>query len=220
MVYLSKLLLDPSSRQVQAELANRYELHRTLTAQFQAVRREEIGLLYRMEIPRSAGFEPIAILCQSLLEPNWSALIEAGLLLNQPQVKTFEPNLPEGNRYHFRLLANPTVRRVRHSTRSAGSSLSGQAGKRVGLYKLEEQVNWLARKADESGFRVESVQTTKLGMVECTKRKDGRSFHIKHFAVQFDGLLTITSAEIFQQAVHAGIGSAKAFGFGLLSLAK
>ena len=220
MVYLSKLLLDPSSRQVQAELANRYELHRTLTAQFQAVRREEIGLLYRVEIPRSAGFEPIAILCQSLLEPNWSGLVGRGLLLNQPQVKTFELNLPEGNRYHFRLLANPTVRRVRHSTRSAGSSLSGQAGKRVGLYKLEEQVNWLARKADESGFRVESVQTTKLGMVECTKRKDERSFQIKHFAVQFDGLLTITSAEIFQKAVHAGIGSAKAFGFGLLSLAK
>lgn len=220
MLYLSKLLLDPSSRQVQAELSNRYEMHRTLTAQFHTARREEIGLLYRVEIPRSASFEPIAILCQSLLEPNWSALVGRGLLLNHPQVKTFEPNLPEGNRYHFRLLANPTVRKVKHSTRSAGSSLSGQTGKRVGLYQLEEQSNWLMRKADGAGFRVESVQITELGMIESTKRNNGRSFKIKHFAVQFDGLLTIMAAEVFQQSILEGIGSAKAFGFGLLSLSK
>jgi CRISPR-associated protein Cas6/Cse3/CasE subtype I-E len=38
-------------------------------------------------------------------------------------------------------------------------------------------------------------------------------------AVRFDGILQVTNAELFLQTLRAGIGPAKGFGFGLLSVA-
>ena len=40
-----------------------------------------------------------------------------------------------------------------------------------------------------------------------------------HFAVEFQGVLTVTDAELFRRTFTTGIGTAKAFGFGLLALA-
>lgn len=44
--------------------------------------------------------------------------------------------------------------------------------------------------------------------------------NIPHFGVRFDGLLCVTDPETLVEAVRQGIGPAKAFGFGLLSLAR
>ena len=41
----------------------------------------------------------------------------------------------------------------------------------------------------------------------------------RFFAMRFDGLLGVTDPVQFLEALRAGIGSAKGFGFGLLSLA-
>jgi CRISPR system Cascade subunit CasE len=41
-----------------------------------------------------------------------------------------------------------------------------------------------------------------------------------HLAVQFDGVLEVTDPAKFLETVRQGIGSAKGFGFGLLSLAR
>jgi CRISPR system Cascade subunit CasE len=40
-----------------------------------------------------------------------------------------------------------------------------------------------------------------------------------HFAVEFQGVLTVTDPSRFRIAFATGIGSAKAFGFGLLAMA-
>ena len=64
-MYLSKLLLDPAKRQVRLELANRYELHRTLLAQFEGHTRDQIGLLYRIEVENLYVYQPIALFVQS-----------------------------------------------------------------------------------------------------------------------------------------------------------
>ena len=42
---------------------------------------------------------------------------------------------------------------------------------------------------------------------------------VAHFGVCFDGMLIVTDADAMTAAVRDGIGAAKAFGFGLLSLA-
>jgi len=39
-----------------------------------------------------------------------------------------------------------------------------------------------------------------------------------HTATEFTGTLTVTRPNIFQEAAKNGIGSAKAFGFGMLCL--
>lgn len=209
-MYLSKLLLDPASHQVQREVANRYELHRSLTAQFPLETRENINLLYRIEFPDRQVYQSIVLLVQTQNEPVWTALVESGLLIEQPQVKLFDPHIPDRSDFYFRLLGNPTVRR----------KLEDGSSKRVGLYTMEEQNDWIRRKAEQSGFQINALTLTDQGMVESIKRKDDCTFHIKHQSVQFDGILTVTKPEQFENALVNGIGSAKGFGFGLLSLAK
>jgi CRISPR system Cascade subunit CasE len=53
---------------------------------------------------------------------------------------------------------------------------------------------------------------------------DGRRFQlpdrkIQFSAARFDGVLQISDADLFTDALESGIGSAKGFGFGLLSVA-
>ncbi len=53
---------------------------------------------------------------------------------------------------------------------------------------------------------------------------DDRSFKeqdkMRPFAVRFEGVLKIINKELFTKTIENGIGSAKGFGFGLLSLAR
>lgn len=90
-------------------------------------------------------------------------------------------------------------------------------GRRVPLTQREELVAWIERKATASGFRVhpDSLRTVPRGREYF--HKDGRS-HGTHTAVEFEGGLSVTDPAKFRATVAAGIGSAKAFGFGLLVL--
>ena len=209
-MYLSKLLLDPKNRQVQREISNRYELHRTLTAQFSEEKRPEIGLLYRLELANQQNIANIPLLVQTQCIPSWDDLFKAGMLTTCPEVKAFDINFSVGDRFYFRLFGNPTTRKIQPDRKS----------KRVGLYTTEEQQIWLQRKADQSGFEILGVDVRDFGLLESVKHKNEQKFIIKHLAVQFDGILRVTNVAKFTAAYTNGIGSAKAFGFGLLSLAK
>lgn len=209
-MYLSKLLLDPRNRQVQKEIGNRYELHRTLTAQFPEENRKDIGLLFRLEPDNQWNDGNIVLLAQTQLNPTWDALLKAGMLTTAPEVKFFELDFSVDDSFYFRLLGNPTMRKSQPDGKS----------KRIGLYTPEEQQAWLARKAKQSGFEVMGVNMRDLGLIESIKKKNAKSYTIKHLAVQFDGLLKVENTNKLNAALKNGIGSAKAFGFGLLSLAK
>ena len=209
-MFLSKLLLDPANHQVRSELANRYELHRTLTTQFPHAGRDQIGLLYRIEIPDGYTYQPITLLVQSQLKPTWENFEQHGYLVENPQVKTFDLVFPAGAMYYFRLIANPSKRQKQADGK----------GKRVGIYQQEEQLGWLRRKSDQGGFHVMDLKFSDQGFIKGIKQEDGKTHMIQHLAVQFDGRLQITDETQFQKTFMNGIGSAKAFGLGLLSLAR
>jgi CRISPR system Cascade subunit CasE len=210
-MFLSQFMLDLKNRQVQNELQNRYELHRTLTAQFPDFQREEIGLLYRIEIPEGYLYSAIKLLVQTQVEPCWDGLWQRGMLLERPLVKTFIIRANPGSTYYFRILANPTVRKTQPGEEN---------GKRVGLYDRSAQEEWFRRKAESGGFGVAALQMKDLGMMESLKRSSGITHIIRHLAVQFEGSLEVKDPDRLHTTLRKGIGSAKAFGFGLLSLAK
>jgi CRISPR system Cascade subunit CasE len=206
---LSKLTLDPRSPQVQAELSNPYQMHRTLMSAFPANLEGEERLLYRLETSHTPPY--LIILLQSRLAPNWSALQRKGYLLQPAQVKTFDLQVRTGIRLVFRLAANPTKR--------LNSAVEDEPGKRVSLYRSEQQQDWLLRKAQQNGFSVLSVQVTSLSDQLAFKKCRGEWMKITHYGVRFDGLLCVEQPDLFTMALKKGIGSAKGFGFGLLSLA-
>jgi CRISPR system Cascade subunit CasE len=203
-MYLTQLLLDPRCRRVRADLADPYELHRTLLRAFPDAEDGGPGrVLYRVEPPR--GEPRFAVLVQSDVTPDWSRLeVPSGYLLCPPATKPFAPSFALGQRLCFRLRANPTVKRD---------------GKRRPLLDEAQQRAWLDRKAAEAGFRVVRAEASPEGASCGHKPAGADTLTLTLHAVRFDGLLAVTDTGRLQQALQAGIGSAKGFGFGLLSLA-
>ena len=83
----------------------------------------------------------------------------------------------------------------------------------MGLYKEEEQIEWLKNKAEKSGFQLLKLVIAPEGL------KEDKNSQTKHLSTRFEGILKITNKEKFIETLKNGIGSAKAFGFGLLSIA-
>jgi CRISPR system Cascade subunit CasE len=212
-MYLSQLILDPRSRAVLHDLANPYQLHRTLMSAFPASLPPGERVLYRVEQQRRIPY--LSILVQSGSRPDWSGLNERGYLLLPVAVKPFDVYPASGQVFRFRLLANPT-KRLKGNGNANGPRTNGP---RVGLLHQEDQLAWLERKAAQNGFRVMEVQTIKTLQPDAVKREKNLTHHIHCDAVRFDGLLQVIEPDSFKNGWINGIGSGKGFGFGLLSLA-
>lgn len=232
-IYLSRLVFNPRARDVQRGIENCHLLHQTIMRGFPTVAsdapRKELAVLYRPELdPRSGAF---ITLVQSAVEPDWSHLHNGrqpavAVIQAEPAVKRVDPALRRiaaGDRLRFRLRANPTKRlAVLDPSGGLAKRPDGRTklGPRVSIIREDAQLAWLARKAETAGFRVDAAQARpdRFGGDRQTGRKrEGATITLD--AVVFDGELTVTDAGLFRQALVNGIGSGKAFGFGLLSVA-
>ena len=218
MLYLSQLILNPRSRQVHSELANPYEMHRTLMRAFPEAAGGGPGrVLFRVERSGPANGTGITVLVQSDKSPHWDSLAKSGNYLlaaaeENPATKTFTPTFITGQRLVFRLRANPTIKRF----------FEGKTGsKRVGLYKEEDQKCWLERKAEQGGFRILAMNVISEGMNQGRIKHPGEKVHkLSLLAVRFDGLLEVVEPQKFTDTLQQGIGRGKGLGFGLLSVAR
>jgi CRISPR system Cascade subunit CasE len=166
-------------------------------------------LLFRIE----ESEQGTQILVQSQGEPDWETAFADLPVLTSHEHKVYEPSFSAGQVLAFRLRANPT-RKLSHK------GADGKQGKRVGLYREDEQRAWLARKATAGGFEVLGVQLRDEGKLKSSIRRAGEeAWKLEMLAVRFDGLLRVTDVERFGAALRAGIGSGKGLGFGLLSIA-
>jgi CRISPR system Cascade subunit CasE len=217
MIYLSQLVLDPRSRQVRSELGDPYQMHRTISKAFGDGPRafDAARPLFRVDERRDGSLQ---LLVQSLARPDWSRVEERQTYLTEPpklkELKEPDALFRVGRRLRFRLRANPTVRRI---FERASRSESKQTGKRIGVYKEEAQRKWLEAKAEKAGFRVLDCRVADRGFL--VSRKPGGEQPIRHLCVDFEGILQVADPDRFLAALESGIGSAKGFGFGLLSVA-
>ena len=220
-MYLSQLILNPRSRQVRSEIADPYEMHRTVMHAFPAQLASTERVLFRLELHPRTGVPTLLI--QSEAEPAWSFLLapQKDYLLGQdelppdvenPAVKRFDLHLRTGRLYRFRLLANPTVKRT--------FDLNGEKQKkRLGLLKEADQIAWLKRKLEAAGAEVQDCTIIPQGFQHSRKSTAQERGSQTHLAVLFEGLLAVKDPQHLSDALASGIGAAKGFGFGLLSLA-
>ncbi|MEM8558824.1 MAG: type I-E CRISPR-associated protein Cas6/Cse3/CasE [Bacteroidota bacterium] len=184
------------------------------------------GMLFRIESATRTG---VPVLVQSSILPDWERL-PAGysLLIDGP--KSFQPRFAEGQQLRFRVVANP-VRRVRVEGKKNPRRMPlvhphAKEGIESGYF------DWLERQAKRHGFAL--VRDTvvdapfRIGRKRRLKPIDGTSgkavestekARLGLFGVRFDGVLRVNDPEKVLGAIRTGIGPAKAFGFGLLSLA-
>lgn len=255
-MYLSRLNLNLTNRDVLRDLRDCQDMHRTLVRAFPAVNgcggdgvgpRARYGILHRVDVDGSRG--RVTLMVQSRERPDWGALPPGYVLLeeNQPAaslVKEVDESyaaLVEGQRLAFRLRANPT-RKLKRQEAAQGSNNGGPEGgeerrrtqgKRVEIKGFDNQLAWLRRKAEAGGFRLDTVNVgdwdelpegapafaTPERKVQGRRNTRSKPDKLTFASVLFEGELVITDAERFRRVLADGIGSAKAYGFGLLSVA-
>lgn len=126
-------------------------------------------------------------------------------------VKVIAPSFLQHERYTFDLLANPT-RKV------ASFDAEGKRtpnGRRLPLMDEASRLVWMQAKASQHGFRLEGETSVENAGVSVFRRQERTGTHA---GVRFRGRLQVTDRERFIHAFHHGIGSAKAFGYGMLLL--
>jgi CRISPR system Cascade subunit CasE len=216
---------------VRRDLADCRALHQRVMTAFPDLGGEEararLGALYRPEVDARTGV--VTLVVQSRVQPDWGRLPGGGYLLaggevENPACKTIDRHyagLSEGATLAFRLRANPTKK---IETKS-GPGGERRNGRRVELWREDEQLAWLERKGRDGGFAVLAAQVRvdrAFGAKQVGRVGDGgtgREARLTFGAVVYDGVLRVTDAEVFRETLEHGIGSAKAYGFGLLSVA-
>jgi len=156
-IYLSRLLLNPRTRQVIKEIEHPYEMHRTLmrafpkaTADSASKARDLFGVLYRADV--DDPLRAVKVYVQSLVEPDWSFLDGSDYLCTGTEKPASEhkdilpacSSVRKGQLLRFRLRANVCKR--------VGDKSDPSFGKRVAIYSEEAQRDWLIRKGRQGGF--------------------------------------------------------------------
>ena len=80
-----------------------------------------------------------------------------------------------------------------------------------------DQCRWLERKGLQHGFRVLSAEVVRSDVAK-TERPDGGV--MVHLWADFRGGLEVTEPALFSECLTHGVGSAKAFGFGLMMVSR
>ena len=125
---------------------------------------------------------------------------------------SFMHRLKEGQKWHFRLSANPVKAAVDEDIPK------GTRGKVRAHVTPKQQIQWLSDRAESIGvhFEVNTLQVVDSNWYRFYKRS---GVCVTFRKVTFEGLLTVQDPEILKQNLAEGIGRQKAYGCGLLTLA-
>lgn len=201
-MYLSKIMISG------AVCRNPYEIHRTLWKLFPLAPDADRDFLFRVE---RAGQQNAEVLMQSLREPIAATISEARLLASKP----YPLSLHQGQRLRFKLLANP-VKTI--NDESGRLKTDGEIKKcRVPLIRDEDLQAWLVRKLAGMA-NIEAIEVEKGLPLHFRKGKERRAGKIQ--PVGFQGVLTVSDQTELGNLVKSGIGPGKAFGCGMMSLAR
>ena len=187
-------------------------------------RTAEQAFLFRID-PRP-GASPI-IIVQSALKPDWDYAFRNSMhfLAAPPEVRPYDPHFRNGELLAFRLLANPTRKKDKENRPEGRNNW----GRRVPVSRHEIEA-WLTGRARQCGFTVESLDNVQTGYVVASKGegRNGDSQDAddveaagrlkRFFYARYEGRLRVTEPDSIRSAIIRGIGSAKGFGFGLLSV--
>lgn len=221
MTFFSRLLINPQRREARKLLASAQAMHAAVQACFPPDTQMDGGrLLWRLDIQHPT----YTLYILSPAEPDLRHLQEAIGWESRPGETAAYANLlnklEDSQNWAFRLTANPV------KSLPAGN---GKRGKIVPHVTVEQQQGWLAYKAPQWGFEVLPHEDSEELNLLVTHRQD-LNFSRKDSArnnqrgrvtlrqAQFEGVLKITDAELFKQALVNGMGRGKAYGCGLMTL--
>jgi CRISPR system Cascade subunit CasE len=201
-------------------LRDAYRWHQAVWEAFPGRDRAQRDFLTRVDI-QDRGFQVLILSAVAPVKPDWCPT-------EQWETKPIPDRFWNHKRYAFQLRANPTKKIADPAKPKAicpdGRINRNRNARRVPLLKREALVAWLQRKADAGGFRFnpDTLSTHPARKEFFWKPRNGERAQARPGVVQgveFHGVLEVIDRGRFLQTFRSGVGSAKAFGFGLLLLA-
>lgn len=213
-MYMSRMYLNPQRRQTRELLANPQKLHAAVLSSFPPPSSEttdEGRVLWRVDQTR----ESVALYVVSPAVPSFEHLQEqAGWSQEQSwqssDYTAMLNRIVKGQKYAFRLTANPV-----HTVTEDG------VRRRKAHLTPAHQLGWLTDREDQFGasFTGEAGEVTAI-----TTKSERRVFRREKCTVTiqqvtFEGSLEVTDANKLREVLCNGIGKARGYGCGLLTLA-
>jgi CRISPR system Cascade subunit CasE len=207
--FLTKVEIDHETA-YYAGLRDSYAWHKKVWEMFPGRDDQTRDFLTRLD-GIDGGFRLLVVSATQPAKPNWC-----------PEPAWHSKPLPESflehSGFRFSLIANPT--------RKLRSESNPKNGRRVPITHREDRevegkmqpglLSWLSRKGEQHGFSFEEATVRTIPKPRQWFLKKGAAG--VHSATEFVGILTVTDPAQFRAAVAQGVGSAKAFGFGMLCL--
>lgn len=213
-MYLSRVALDSNQRETMQLLSSPYLMHGAVERSFSGVRERR---LWRVDWLKDTCY----LLILSGQEPHLANIVEkygfpkSSLPFEIKEYQPFLERLEEGQSWRFRLCANP----VRSS--SVVKESGSRRGKVFAHVTSEQQKQWLISRASKHGFELQP-DAFDVVQSEWKRFKKGANSQrdVSMRVVVFEGILTISDIEPFRNALVSGIGREKAYGCGMLSIAR
>ncbi|KFI61972.1 type I-E CRISPR-associated protein Cas6/Cse3/CasE [Bifidobacterium cuniculi] len=215
MTFFSRVMINPMDRHVLRVGSSLQRMHAVLAKATDAQASNQ-RTLWRLD--RGLGSAWAKLYIVSAEKPKQDILqAELGIRPADMACTEYEPFLSKlecGQEWGFRITANPT-----HSIMGSDGV---SRGARKPLVKRDDQEQWLCRQLRKSGchvtinrleqpeLRIQDVQQTSFGR---------RTSTVTLTRVTYEGLLSIDDADSLRRTMLEGIGPAKAYGCGLLTLA-
>lgn len=218
-MFLTRFQINPARRGARKLLGSPQAMHAAVRAAFAAPedhQRESVRTLWRLD---QATTTTVYLYIVSPGRPDLTHLVEQA---GWPTTSTWDTraydglldSLRPGQHWAFRLTANPV-----HSGRKTADAKDTQ---RFGYLRETEQAAWLIDRATRNGFALATQEDGRPNLR--LHHRQTRTFKrgmdtVTLTTVTYDGILAVTDDAAFRRALTTGIGHAKAYGCGLLTLA-
>ena len=232
-MFLSSCELNPVRRGARKLLGSPQAMHAAILSCFPPSQSEGRGrVLWRLD---QTGSSTVIFMVSNTC-PDFTSLTEQA---GWPHAKGWRSmpyeqvldSLKTGDLYSFRLTANPT-----HAVRTEG----GGSSKRLGHITAAQQEEWLLGRAGKHGFSIPTVgvsgtshgesdpasshdhafQVVGRSTLSFRRNHGGKAGTVTLSQATYSGALIVTDVASLRDSLINGIGPAKAYGCGLLTLAK
>lgn len=215
-MFLTHMPLNPERRSTRELLSSPQRIHAAVLSAFPPGSGSQGRILWRLDAPERHRLDLYLV---SPFSPSLEAMADQAGWPTQPVWRTadylpFLDRLEGDQEWVFRLRANP-VRSVRPD--------EGGRGKRVALFEEQAQVEWLLGRAPSNGFEVVAGQHGPNVRVTERRterfRRSGSDRPVTLSTAAYEGVLRVTEPSLMRSVLTQGLGSAKGYGCGLMTLA-
>lgn len=221
-MYLHKISIDREAlNKDRKTYQDVYSLHEKIWALVSRNENQKRDFLYRVEYDAYQNIKHIY-----LLVPNQISSQKNIKIAVSPK---YQPKLETGECLYFKLRANPIIKRKENGkAKEYGIIMDAKYQFKKNGQNYQEQfsldelihdvgMKWLIRKGEQHGFLVKQFEVRINNDCEYSVKPPGKKVFTLR-TLDFEGKLKIVDADRFKKSLFNGIGSAKAFGCGMMMI--